>query len=187
LIQIFNARGSYNRIDETVLGVLNTKIKNINQEKKQIELLRENERKRKEELEKQYALERQNQRQHLYHIIEGVVETGGLFGDARSTLKHFSVDEKKLIIKRLSPNIGSILQEEDVDIDNMLIDILDHNFKEREKYKKTQPKMDAVRDRNGSSWTVIYSLLPGTENGKKIIGRKMYQSKMNSEVRETLP
>jgi hypothetical protein len=27
LIQIFNARGSYNRIDETVLGVLNTKIK----------------------------------------------------------------------------------------------------------------------------------------------------------------
>jgi hypothetical protein len=187
LIQIFNARGSYNRIDETVLGVLNTKIKNINEEKKQIELLRENERKKKEELEKQYALERQNKRQHLYRIIEGVVETGGLFGDARSTLKHFSVDEKKLIIKRLSPNIGSILQEEDVDIDNLLIDILDNNFKEREKYKKTQPKMDAVRDRNGSLWTVIYSLLPGTENGKKIIGRKMYQSKMNSEVRDTLP
>lgn len=187
LSQIFNTRGSYNRIDETVLGVLNTKIKNINEEKKRIELLRENEKKKKEELAKQTALERERERKKLYSIIEGGIETGGLFGDARNTLKHFSVDEKKLIIKRLSPNIGSILHEEDVDIDNLLIDILHHNFKEREKYMNSQPKYAPIRDRNGAMWTIIYSLLPSEVNGKKIIGRKMYQNKMNSEVRETLP
>jgi hypothetical protein len=154
LIQLFNTRGSYNRVDETVMGVLKKKIRNINEEKQRAEFERENEKKKQEELKrrqeeeererrkrqeerkrmeeelaKQAALERERERKKLYSIIEGGIETGGLFGDARNTLKHFSTDEKKLIIKRLSPDIGSILQDQDVNIDNLMIDILDHNFK----------------------------------------------------------
>ena len=212
LIQLFNTRGSYNRVDETVMGVLKKKIRNINEDKQKAEFERENEkkkqeeqkrrqeeeqrerRKRQEELKrreeeqaKQAALERERERKKLYSIIEGGIETGGLFGDARNTLKHFSADEKKLIIKRLSPNIGSILQDQDVNIDNLMIDILDHNFKEREKYMESQPKYAPVRDRNGATWIIIYSLLPSTVNGKKIIGRKMYRNQVNGEVREMLP
>jgi Skp family chaperone for outer membrane proteins len=219
LIQLFNTRGSYARVDETVVGVLKKKIRNINEDKQKAVFSLENEKKQQEELKrrqeeeererrkrqeemkrkeeemkrkqeeqaKQAALEKEQERQKLYRIIEGSTETGGLFGDARNTLKNFSVDEKKLIIKRLSPDIRSILDDQDVNIDNLLIEILHHNFKEREKYMMTQPKMGAVRDRNGATWVVIYSLLPGTENGKKIIGRKMYQNQMNGQVREALP
>ena len=212
LIKLFNTRGSYNRVDETVMGVLKKKIRNINEEKQRVEFERENEKKKQEEqkrrqeeelrerrkrqeerkrmeeeLAKEEALERERQRKKLYSIIEGGIETGGLFGDARNTLKHFSADEKKLIIKRLSPNIGSILQDQDVNLDNLMIDILDHNFKEREKYMESQPKYAPVRDRNGATWIIIYSLLPSTVNGKKIIGRKMYRNQVNGEVREMLP
>lgn len=187
LIQLFNTRGTYSRVDETVLGVLKTKISNINEDKQQAENLERERRRREEERAKQAELERQRERQKMYHIIEGVIETGGLFGDARNTLKHFSIDEKKLIIKRLSPDIGSIFQDQDVNIDNLLIDILDHNFKEREKYKNSQPKMSTATDRKGTTWVVIYSLLPTTENDTKIIGRKMYRNQINGEVRESLP
>ena len=212
LIQLFNTRGSYNRVDETVLGVLKKKIRNINEDKQKAEFERENEKKKQEELKRRQeeeererrrrqeeirrreeeqarrdALERERQRKKLYSIIEGGIETGGLFGEARNTLQHFTVDEKKLIIKRLSPDIGSILQDQDVNIDNLLIDILHHNFKEREKYMESQPKYSPVRDRNGATWIIIYSLLPSTVNGKKIIGRKMYRNQVNGEVRESLP
>jgi hypothetical protein len=212
LIQLFNTRGSYNRVDETVLGVLKKKIRNINEDKQRAEFEHENEKKKQEELKRRQeeeererrrrqeeirrreeeqarrdALERERQRKKLYSIIEGGIETGGLFGDARNTLQHFTVDEKKLIIKRLSPDIGSILQDQDVNIDNLLIDILHHNFNEREKYMESQPKYSPVRDRNGATWIIIYSLLPSTVNGKKIIGRKMYRNQVNGEVRESLP
>lgn len=219
LIQLFNTRGSYNRVDETVLGVLKKKIRNINEDKQRAEFERENEKKKQAELKKRQeeedrerrrrqeemkkreeemkkreeeqarrdALERERQRKKLYSIIEGGIETGGLFGEARNTLQHFTVDEKKLIIKRLSPDIGSILQDQDVNIDNLLIDILHHNFNEREKYMESQPKYAPVRDRNGATWIIIYSLLPSTVNGKKIIGRKMYRNQVNGEVRDALP
>jgi hypothetical protein len=212
LIRLFNTRGIYPRVDETVLGTMKSKIRSINEDKQKAEIEREKEKqqqedekkrveeferikkkrleelqKAEEERKKQEERTKEEERQKLYRIIEGFTETGGLFGEARKTLQYFSENEKKLIIKRLSPEIGTILQDQDTNLDHLLIDILHQNFKARETYKKGLPKLDTVaKDKHGSSWIVAYSLLPTMENGKKIIGRKMYQHKLNGEVRESL-
>jgi hypothetical protein len=205
LVTLFNTRGIYKRVDETVLGVMKSKIRSINEEPQKAEIEREKEKKRVEEFERikkkrqeelqkveeerkqQEERKKEEERKKLYRIIEGFTETGGLFGEARKTLQYFSEDEKKLIIKRLSPEIGTILQDQDTNLDNLLIDILHQNFKARETYKKSLPKLDTVaKDKFGSSWIVAYSLLPTVQNGKKSIGRKMYQHSINGQVRESL-
>lgn len=205
LIRLFNTRGTYKRVDETVLGTMKSKIRSINEDKKKAEIEREKEKQQQEEKKRQEELKKvaerkkqeelrnveerkkQEERQKLYRIIEGFTETGGLFGEARKTLQYFSENEKKLIIKRLSPEIGTILQDQDTNLDHLLIEILHQNWKARETYKKGLPKLDTVaKDKYGSSWIVAYSLLPTMENGKKIIGRKMYQHKLNGQVRESL-
>ena len=212
LVRLFHTRGTYKRVDETVLGVLKSKIRSINEDKQTAEIEKEKEKqqqaeekkrveefeqikkKRQEELQKQEKrqkveeeLQKQEKRQTLYRIIEGFIETGGLFGEARATLQYFSEGEKKLIIKRLSPDIGTILQDQEVNLDNLLIEILHQNWKAREQYKKGLPKLDKVaKDKHGSSWNVAYSLLATMENGQKRIGRKMYQHSVNGQVRESL-
>ena len=206
LIRLFNTRGIYKRVDETVLGTMKSKIRSINEDKKKAEIERENEKQQQEEKKRQEELKKvaerkkqeelrnveelkkqEQERQKLYRIIEGFTETGGLFGEARKTLQYFSENEKKLIIKRLSPEIGTILQDQDTNLDHLLIEILHQNWKARETYKKGLPKLDTVaKDKDGSSWIVAYSLLPTMENGQKRIGRKMYQHKLNGQVRESL-
>lgn len=206
LVRLFHTRGTYNRVDETVLGVLKSKIRSINEDKQTSEIEKEKEKKRQADEEKrQEEFERinkkrqeeqqkveeerkkQEKRQTLYRIIEGFIETGGLFGDARATLQYFSEAEKKLIIKRLSPDIGNILQDQDTNLDDLLIEILQQNWKAREQYKKGLPKLDKVaKDKHGSSWNVAYSLLATMENGQKRIGRKMYQHSVNGQVRESM-
>ena len=123
LIQIYNSPGTHTAVDDMLIGVFNTKIKEIIEEREKQEKIKKEEEKRIQE-----------QKNKLYSIIKNVKGTGGLFGEARKTLSYFSNREKLNIIQELSPGIANILQSDlktELDkpdstskINDVLIDIL---------------------------------------------------------------
>ena len=127
LIQIYNSPGTHATVDDMLIGVFNTKIKEIIEEREKQEKIKKEEEKRIQE-----------QKNNLYSIIQNVKETGGLFGEARKTLPYFSNREKLNIIQELSPGIAKILQSDlETELDNpdstsmindALIDILHKKY-----------------------------------------------------------
>lgn len=127
LIQIFHSFGTHAAVDDMLIGVFNTKIKQIIEEREKQENIKKEEEKRIQE-----------QKNKLYSIIKNVKATGGLFSEARRTLCYFSNREKLNIIQELSPGIAKILQsylETELDkpdstsmINDALIDILHKKY-----------------------------------------------------------
>jgi hypothetical protein len=127
LIQIYNSPGTHAAVDDMLIGVFNTKIKEIIEEKE-----------KQENMKKEQEKHTQDQKKILYSIINNLKGTGGLFGEARNTLPYFSNREKINIIQKLSPGIAKILQSEleteldktgsNKEIDDTLIDILHQKY-----------------------------------------------------------
>lgn len=127
LIQIYNSPGTHATVDDILIGVFNTKIKEIIEEREKQEKIKKEEEKRIQE-----------QKNKLYSIIKNVKGTGGLFGEARKTLPYFSNREKINIIQYLSPKIANLLNstfETELDnpdstsmINDALIDILHKKY-----------------------------------------------------------
>ena len=127
LIQIYNSPGTHAAVDDMLIGVFNTKIKEIIEDKE-----------KQENIKKEKEKHIQEQKNKLRSIIKNVKATGGLFSEARKTLYYFSNREKLNIIQDLSPGIAKILQsdlETELDkpksteiIDNTLIDILHKKY-----------------------------------------------------------
>ena len=172
LIKIFTSFGAHKDVDDLFIGSFNKKIDDMKEDTRKQE-----ERKRQEEEE------RVNARKLLYDIINGVKETGGLFREARTALSHFTDEEKKNIIQKMSPSIGTLLQKtKDEELNNLLIDILNKNYEERENRKKQTPT--SVLDKNRKTWYVAYdnSLWATMENNKKIVGQKYYYDGQGKSV-----